>query len=259
MTRLDFGHRRDVVPLRLRHRWRGGSRRSSRGRRFPHGDESPTVACVVSVTWAFARLGLLALRLRADFVVTEAMVACAPFTSVTTLCASTGRGFTPAALHNSPGGQLSRGSPRGRGAVAGRSQASLGRVAGPKWRPGVGHSARGFAKLASVLHAASFKVRRRRAIVDAVSSLATSQHSFRRLPEPRSTPARRAQPRSACSRAVVQAPNALHANAAARVQRAKKCARARAARRSPRTRPSSAGSGARARRAAAPPTRRRRR
>ena len=35
---------------------------------------SPTVACVVSVTWALARFGLLAVRLLADFVVTEAMV-----------------------------------------------------------------------------------------------------------------------------------------------------------------------------------------
>ena len=35
---------------------------------------SPTVACVVSVTWAFVLFGLLAVRLRADFVVTEAMV-----------------------------------------------------------------------------------------------------------------------------------------------------------------------------------------
>ena len=59
------------------------------------------MACVVSVTRAFARGGLLALRLRADFVVTEAMVVV--FT-----------GWQPVLLLREPGGRAAlAGQPRG--------------------------------------------------------------------------------------------------------------------------------------------------
>ena len=92
---------------------------------------SPTVACVVSVTWALVRFGLLAVRLRADFVVTEAMVV-----GRTSRGARHGQplGSLCSSYRRRAGGQRSRGS---RGAVAGRSQATLGRVAG-EGRPGVG-------------------------------------------------------------------------------------------------------------------------
>jgi hypothetical protein len=84
---------------------------------FHTAASSPTVACVVSVTRAFARGGLLALRLLADFVVTEAMVACASQGGgAGSLCSSYG---------TRAGGQLSRGS---RGAVA--------VVAGEAWSRG---------------------------------------------------------------------------------------------------------------------------
>jgi len=112
--------------------------------------KSPTVACVVSVTWAFERLGLLAVRLLADFVVTEAMVV-----GRTSRGARHGQplGSLCSSYRRRAGGQRSRGS---HGAVAGRSQATLGRVAGPKSLR-AGHSAeRSGCQLASVLHAASF-------------------------------------------------------------------------------------------------------
>ena len=91
---------------------------------------SPTVACVVKVTWALVRFGLLAVRLLADFVVTEAMVVFAPFYySVRGPWGS--RAGSPsqftrwAALAGQPA----------RSRVGGHSQASqaaLGRVAGAK-------------------------------------------------------------------------------------------------------------------------------
>ena len=132
-------HRRDVVPATAAARWRGGSRRSRITClvEFHTATSSPTVACVVSVTRAFARGGLLALRLRADFVVTEAMVV-----------VFTGR----QPVTRRWGGQRSRGS---RGAVAVGSRGARKRpwVA---WRarsggraPGVG-TALGFAQVASV-------------------------------------------------------------------------------------------------------------
>ena len=77
---------------------------------------APTVACVVNVTWALVFFGLLAVRLRADFVVTEAMVACAP--------SGRGTGWAAAAqsfhrMGDRVLGQLSRGS--GRAGQSGRS------------------------------------------------------------------------------------------------------------------------------------------
>ena len=148
-------------------------------------------------------------------------------------------GWQPMLLHRRAG-KLSRGS---HGAVAGRSQATLRRVAGPT-SSGVGTALpAGFAKLASVLHAASFR-RGRRAFVDAGANQATRRRSFRRLPEPLSTRARRAR------RAVPPAKRSFKAATAPRATRRvltaqiKTCARARGARRSPRTRPSNAASGA---------------
>ena len=81
---------------------------------------------MVKVTWALVRLGLLAVRLRADFVVTEAMVVFG-LDGV----AATGRGFTgrqPFTIHKV--GSVWGGQPA-RSPVAGRSQTTLGRVAGP--------------------------------------------------------------------------------------------------------------------------------
>ena len=107
------------------------------------------MACVVNVTRAFARGGLLELRLRADFVVTEAMVACASQGGVAAVLLLLDQG--------------------GRAALAGQPRGGRRAVAGFAWlRCGpeeVGRralaTALGFAKFArlpSVLHAASTKV-----------------------------------------------------------------------------------------------------
>ena len=91
---------------------------------------SPTVACVVNVTWALVFFGLLAVRLRADFVVTEAMVACAP--------SGRGTGWAAAAQVFSEGGGQGLGA-----ALAGqRSRGAVWSLVNNDWslrrRPGVG-------------------------------------------------------------------------------------------------------------------------
>ena len=202
------------------------------------------MAWVVSVTWALARFGGV-LRLRADFVVTEAMVACVPcYSSVSALddVASTGRGLTgrqPFTIHKV-------GSSVGRAARAVARRSAVAGVASSRGGPEAEAGRRALAQRSGlpsllVCYMPLALVRRGRAIVDAVSSQATRQRSFRRLPEPPSTPARRARPRTA----VIQSKQNAHAPAAHEGRRGQGPAAPAAARR--------------ARGAAPPPTARERR
>ena len=110
---------------------------------FHAAARSPTVACVVNVTRAFARGGLLELRLRADFVVTEAMVV---FT-----------GRQPVLLLLAQGGRAALAGQRSRGAVW--SLVNNDRSRGGPEAFGVATALpRRVCQLASVLHAASCKV-----------------------------------------------------------------------------------------------------
>ena len=87
------------------------------------------MAWVVNVTWALARFGGV-LRLRADFVVTEAMVVFTGWQSVLLLREQGGR----AALAGQPRG--------GRRALAGDASSRGGPEEVGRRAPGVGHSAR---------------------------------------------------------------------------------------------------------------------